>query len=78
MSEKQLDHLLDMIYKNAINFFEQCDVFNKDAGYIENFYKKLLNGNIDDEEIAKEFDQEVATIKIARVFALQSQEKYAS
>lgn len=77
MSNKQIDHILDLIHENAIEFFEQCDVFNKDASHIMKFYNQLLNPDIDDEEIAEKFDQEVATIKIARVFALQDKERYA-
>lgn len=73
MSEQKIVETINKIYADAVVFFEKCNVFDKDAYLYKRFFEKLLDTNIEDDKIAEEFDEEIATVKIARVFALQSQ-----
>ena len=74
MTDRQLDKLLDDIYRNAVKFLEdnEVEVFDKNSLIFAGFYDMLLDESIEEEKIAKWFNEDIATIKITRVFALQA------
>ncbi|PTY93004.1 hypothetical protein [Heyndrickxia sporothermodurans] len=73
MTERQLEHLMDDIYRNALKFLQENeDMFRKNKQIYIAFYDMLLDESIDEEKIAKWFNVDIASIKVSRVFALQA------
>lgn len=71
ISLQQIDAIIKSSRRNLLKFIKQCKLYMSSDDACNIFYNMLINSNIDDDEIADMFREEIGVIKVARSFALK-------
>ncbi|MCY7865990.1 hypothetical protein P8918_12805 [Bacillus spizizenii] len=78
MSEQQLEGLLEIIYRDAKKYIQDIKTDENNGRFLEEeeeiyrYYDALIDESVPDEDLAYEFEEELATVKISRAFASRS------